>query len=215
MNRNYGKPDFGIWLLGDSEPDNWKEKLEYPLDDRHPIVHNIWTSIENKIQDKLFDYNKSRMDTHRLFIRNAVDDSKYKPERNLNNWEEKKELIENIEEYKNLINTYHPKIILSFGAFSFEFCRRCLGEKPKYQYNHWDTKSLGVEFYNRVNSENIESQVKLLPLLHRSISGGKFLESHKNFCQSDDSNDQKYPNYFEYVAKALFNQIKDLKEIMK
>jgi len=205
MDREIGDKNFGIWLLGDSEPVKWKDKLNFPLDDRHPIIHNIWTSILDKIQDQLFKYNRSRMDTHRLFIRNAVDDPNLKPNPNVKDWNEITGLIENINEYKKLIYQYRPKLILSFGAFSYEFGRRCLHEDPPYEYNHWGAKNLGVEYRNKLN---IDDNVKLLPLLHRSIAGGKFIESHEYFCASTDS------NYFEYVSNALFKEIKDCKEIM-
>lgn len=205
MEREFGDKHFGIWLLGDSEPENWKDKLQYPLDDRHPIVHNIWTSILDKIQDKLFRENKCRIDTHKLFIRNAVDNPIYKPKSSTKDWDNIPELIDNINKYKQLIDEYHPKLILSLGAFSYEFGRRCLQENPCFPFNHWGAQNLGVQFREKLNTNE---NVKLLPLLHRSIAGGKFIESHEYFCGSRKS------NYFEYVANAIFEIIKDDKEIM-
>ena len=205
MNREIGNKDFKIWLLGDSEPKKWKNKIENPFDDRHPIVHNIWTAIIDKIQSLFFKYDRSRINSEIIFIRNAVDDQKYKPKSNEKNWDNIN-LEKNISEYMDLIKKYNPILILTFGAFAFEFGRRCFYETPKYPFSHWGAKNLGNEFKTRINEFSIKKS-NLIPLLHRSIAGGKFIESHKYFCNKEEA------NYFKYVAEKLYNKLKDINEI--
>ena len=41
MLKEYGSKNFPIWLLGDSNPINFHQKLTYPLDPLHPARHNI------------------------------------------------------------------------------------------------------------------------------------------------------------------------------
>jgi len=200
MLKETGDKNFKIWLLGDSEPDKWKNQLTYPFDDRHPIVHNIWTSIIDKVQHLLFEYNSTRIDSIKIYIRNAVTDSTFKPSRYETDWILNKELIESMSEYKTLIKKYKPEIIITFGSFAFEFGRRCLNEIDCKSINFWNTLKLGDEFKKRLFNDQ---SPKLLPLLHRSISGGHFLISHEHFCST------KNANYFQYVAENLFNLIKD------
>ena len=54
MKKETGNPRFPIWLLADSEPDGWRDRLDDPLDKRHPIRHNIWTSVLDVIQADVF-----------------------------------------------------------------------------------------------------------------------------------------------------------------
>lgn len=205
MEREAGVKTFPIWLLGDSEPDNWKDVIIKPFDDRHPIIHNIWTSIADKIQNKIFIDQKSRIDFYKLFIRNAIADPKSKPLDRIIDWDYSEDLKNNIKEYQKLIQHYKPKLILSFGAFAFEFGRRCFNEQPKQAFKFWGAKQLGKEFNNRIILDN---EINLVPLLHASISGGRFIESHEYFCG------YKGGNYFEYVAEKLFQKIRDYDGIL-
>lgn len=61
MDRETGYKTFPIWLIGDSEPKKWKDKLNEPLDYRHPVRHNIWTSIIDIVQDLLYRHNNKRI----------------------------------------------------------------------------------------------------------------------------------------------------------
>lgn len=74
MDRETGDPHFPIWLLGDSNPRNWENHLKTPLDPRHPARHNIWTPILDEIQDRLFRRLRMRLDTSKMYIRNAIED---------------------------------------------------------------------------------------------------------------------------------------------
>ncbi len=109
MDRQVGNPHFAFWLLGDSEPDNWKKDLRSPFDSRHPIRHNIWTSVLDVLQDEVFRQTRKRFETNDLFIRNAVGNVKHKPSGNTVSWHDN--TLSEITTFKKLIVQYKPVII--------------------------------------------------------------------------------------------------------
>jgi len=54
MHRETGEKTFPSWLLGDSNPARWQSRLENPLDAKHPIRHNIWTSVLDVVQETVY-----------------------------------------------------------------------------------------------------------------------------------------------------------------
>ncbi len=194
MERQIGNPNSKFWLLGDSEPDRWKKYLDGPLDPRHPIRHNIWTSVLDVVQDRLYRDGRIRMDTSQIYIRNAVGSVKHRPVSTVVEWpnETKKEVAD----YRALRGEFRPIMICSFGSFAFEFARRALCENPPLRFSGWSTKGLGDEFRGRARGFHPDRS-NLLPLLHRSISGGRFLQSHRAFCGPSDG------NYFTYVGEVI------------
>lgn len=198
MEREVGSKDFPVWLLGDSNPPQWEAFLDTPLDPRHPIRHNIWTSVLNVIQDRVFRECRSRMDTSSLYIRNAVENPSVKPSQSSVAWNQDTDT--EVEILKNLINEHTPILLICFGAFSFEFARRAVGESIKQAHGYWRAQRLGEEFRRRV-AEFAPDKTNVLPLLHRSISGGKFIESHNYFCGFAGT------NYFEVVGNSIANKL--------
>ncbi len=192
-----GDPQFPIWLVADSEPKNWHSLLLTPLDPRHPARHNIWTSVLEYIQDTLYRRDKRRFNSETLYIRNAVGNPDDKPEGVKLNWPQ--ELQEKNHSLRANLAHFKPKAVLTFGAFAFEFLRRARNEEPIYPYSHWGTAQLGTEFRKRINSYNA-FDINVLPLLHISISRGKFLESHRYFVGEEG---EKPVNYFEFVGNKL------------
>lgn len=134
MRQESGSPTAPIWLLADSEPAEWRDQLCGPLDPRHPVRHNIWTPVYDAIQNVVFVRGRRRLDGRTLYVRNAVVSARVKPSAWSVTWAG--ELAEELEEFARLVAAHQPRIILSFGAFSFEFGRRTLGEQPK-SYNSW------------------------------------------------------------------------------
>lgn len=195
MDRNAGYKSFPIWLIGDSNPKRWEGDLRSPLDSKHPVRHNIWTPIIHEIQASAFKKLKKRICDSRVYIRNAIEDASAKKSLKGKVWNNS--YVDNeIEELGKLIANNNPKIVLTFGAFSYEFTRRALKQGPDFPFAHWNTKNLGVEFRNTVANFSFNGH-NIFPLLHRSIAGGHFLKGHENF-----TNDKK-SNYFEYVGKML------------
>jgi len=149
------------------------------------------------MQEALYEQKRLRFDAAKLYIRNAVTDPDEKPKSVTLNWSQ--ELRGKIDSLRADLRNMSPKVILTFGAFAFEFVRRACGEEPIYPYPHWGTLQLGKEFRERLALYDA-SKTNLLPLLHVSISRGRFLESHKYFVGEKT---KESPNYFEYVGNKL------------
>jgi hypothetical protein len=110
MKRAAGDPLCPIWLLGDSNPRNWEDRLETPLDPRHPARHSIWTPILDGIQDNVFRVVKRRVNTRHLYIRNAVGNVAAKPHGNSSAWTDKTQA--EIHELRVLVGGHRPFLIL-------------------------------------------------------------------------------------------------------
>lgn len=193
MKTEHNSKNFPIWVIGDSPPRNFADRLKYPLDKKHPARHNIWTSVVDEIQENLFKADHRRFLSGQVYIRNAIRDINLKPKATANTWEQGVNI--EIHDLAKLAKNPPPIIVFSMGAFSFEFCRRALGSAPT-PFRKWGARHLGEAF--RESVDNFDSDgVNLIPLLHVSISRGRFLESHEYFCGNEAE------NYFEYVGKKI------------
>lgn len=199
MKKDIGDKNFPIWLIGDSNPKNWQGVLSAPLDPRHPARHNIWTSVVDVIQEELFRIGKIRFETRTLYIRNAVEDPKDRPSVNIIQWPSKVE--QEIVALQNDLVEFHPKLVFSFGRFAFEFSRRAFEETPHRKSGFWNTESLGDEYRQRLNAFT-PNTLNLIPLLHTSISRGRFISSHQQFCRHGDD-----ANYFDYIGIQIAHKI--------
>ena len=203
MQRETGDPNFPIWLIGDSNPAQWESALLTPFDPRHPVIHNIWTSVIDVIQDRVYREARLRVDTSSIYIRNAVDDPLKKPKSSELQWQGAVE--EEVVSLGKLVKKFHPKMLFSFGAFAYEFTRRSMGDIEPKKYGGWGAKELGSEF-NRQISHFDPTHTNNLPLLHRSISGGKYIQSHDYFTGEEGV------NYFESVGNKLAKKLLQYKE---
>jgi len=197
MIESAGDPEFPVWLVADSPPKNWGTVLDTPLDPGHPARHNIWTSVLEYMQEALYRRDGRRFDTARLYVRYAVSKRADKPDRTSPDWPI--ELRRQINIWTADLMWFRPKVILTFGAFTFEFLRRAHNENPWYPFTHWTTGRLGDDFRERYKSIDLLG-VNILPLLHRNISGGRFMESHRDFMGEQAG---EGANYFEYVGTKL------------
>lgn len=195
MKSQDGVPSLPVWLIGDSNPLRWEDQLQFPLDARHPARHSIWTPVFDAMQDRVYRLGSKRIDDSRFFIRNAVQSVNSKPVDNLKDWPEC--LLEMVRDLQQSAYHNRPRLILSFGAFSFEFCRRALGEDAKYNFKYWTTERMGQEFRQRTRNDQHNDKTLLLPLLHASIARRHFIKSHEAFCGYKDA------NYFTHVGAML------------
>lgn len=182
-----------IWLIGDSPPKNWADVLSVPFDSRHPARHNVWTPIVDRIQERVYRDGRRRLDTSRLYVRNAVPDYRCKEVVVGRNWSG---LTDETDEFGRLLNKHKPPVVFTFGAFVFEFVRRSRREGPKRAYSYWSTKRLGDEFRRRVECF-CPGRINVIPLLHVSIARRHFLKSHHYFTCD------KKGNYFDHVADKV------------
>jgi hypothetical protein len=194
MLREVGNKSFPIWLLGDSNPKEWEDRLKTPFDPRHSARHNIWTSIADVVQERVFRAGRRRIDTSALYIRNAIEKAKDKPRGRDVDWPD--DVNAEVLALSLLLKEHKPVFLFTFGAFSYEFARRALGQEPKRRFDYWGAKTLGQAFRERLAFFDVLA-INVFPLLHISISAGKFLASHNQFCERVEA------NYFEDVASEL------------
>lgn len=194
MARAQGDTKSAIWLVGDSNPKNWESRLQEPLDSRHPARHNIWTPILLEIQDKVFEAAKLHIDQSKFYVRNAIQNTQYKPAQLDLLWSEY--LQQAVKDFNTDVQTHNPQVIFCFGAFSLEFTRRATSSGKHAPYKSWNTRTLGEQFRDAIESFD-PTVTNIIPLLHASIARGKFLESHDYFCDFSDA------NYFIYVGDAI------------
>ena len=201
MKEFYGKMTAPIWLIGDSAPKN-AGNVRWPLDVRHPAVHNIWTPIMHNIQKKIY-LEKSKIITAKddeiFFIKNAALTIEQKEGTGRKSWGTNTALMKRLESTKNDIEKHNPQLVISFGAFAFEFMRRCYiqDEKKWHNMNNWTTKKLGEAF-----NENIAKNDPLIPLLHVSIY--RYWHICSKVFTADTTTES--PLYFEYVAERLYKR---------
>ena len=192
MDRDFGCKTSPIWLIGDSSPPNWRAKLRYPLDSKHPVRHNIWTPVIDGIQSHVYQESRLRVATSKIYVRNAVENAEDKPLANAKEWPT---LLQQVENLRGLLGEHKPVLVFTFGAFACEFTSRSLNKRPQRAYRDWSTKELGREFLTSMEEFN-PSFINMIPLLHVSIAR-KFLESHRYFTGDADG------NYFDYVAEGI------------
>ncbi|WP_407308228.1 hypothetical protein [Desulfosporosinus sp. SB140] len=185
--REAGDKNYPIWLV---------------VNPKYPAVrHQIWTPVLSEIQDKVYRRIQNRIDTTNLYIRNAVIDSGIVP--NTMNWWGI-EVGEEIKLFREIVLEYKPKIIISFGAFPYEFLRRVFKVKPEKGPVYWGNAILGDMFGKAIQNFDI-NKTNRLPLLHRINSGEKFFEN-QNF---------ESENYFQYVGTKIAEKILEHKNDLK
>lgn len=185
--RESGDRNFPIWLL---------------VNPKHPTVrHNIWTPVLAEIQDKVFRDIQRRIDTTHLYIRNAVSDGSLVPN-TLNWWGA--EVAAEIDSFREIVLEHKPKILISFGAFPFEFLRRVYDIKPQKGPKYWGAYYLGDEFGRSIENFDID-KTNRIPLLRRVVSSGKFIEDHNYFGE----------NYYQYVGSKIAEKIIENKDSLK
>ena len=197
MKDSAGDPMFCVWLIADSEPKNWQGLLLTPLDPRHPARHSIWTSVLDYMQEALYKQENRRFASDRLHITNAVREPDSRPIATAIDWSAS--LRERNRALGEKLSCFKPKVVLTFGAFAFEFVRRACGEGLSFPFGYWNTKRLGEEFKKRLALYGPQL-INVLPLLHVSISRGRFLKSHSHFVGEVG---KEPANYFEFVGIEL------------
>lgn len=201
----FGDRDFPIWLISDMEVSNMNAEIKGAFDYRLPMRHIIFTSVLNKIQEYVFRAGKLRIDTSTLYYYNSLPKNISKP--NINDVIWSKELLSELDALKQLIETHKPKIIFVFGTFSYEGLRRIKNISPQRSYGSWTPKDLGNAFRQSTNDFNI-NQTNVIPLLDRSITGWRFLESHKEFTTME------HGDYYDFTGKIIAEIIFEHKEAL-
>lgn len=189
MKRESGEKSNPIWLL---------------INPKHPVRHDNWTPILSEIQDKVFKELHTRMDKSKIYYRCAVNDCSIVPN-TLNWWG--KEVLQEIELFREIVHEYRPKILITLGAFAFEFSRRVFEIKPEKGPKAWSTSNLGDEFSKAIGNFDI-NKTNLIPLLHKVVENGKFIDNNDYFKRYNGE------NYYNYVGTKLAEKIIENKDYL-
>lgn len=204
MNRLHGVPSRRIWLLGDSAPPD-NSLVAHPLDARHPTRHSIWTPVFDSIQETVYTIGRAgrplRVRSDSIFAINAVHDPKRRPAATVLLWDD---LHADIDSFRELVERHRPALILSFGAFAFEFARRSAERREPNRFSSWTVKKLGDEFSDRIDRR----ETALVPLLHATIARGKWHHCHAAFGVARGT-EASPRNYFQFTGSALGHRLLD------
>jgi len=188
MARESGERSYPIWLL---------------VNPKHPAVrYYIWEPVLAKIQDKVYREIHERIDTKNIYIRNVVRDIGMVT--NTYNWWGPEIDLE-IDQFRELIAEYKPKIIITFGAFPYEFIRRVYDIQPSKGRKYWCTSKLRESFEDSIENFDM-NQTNRIPLLRRVAESDKFIEGHNNFSDED------IEVYFCYVGAKIAEKIIENKD---
>ena len=188
IKRELGKRTYPIWLL---------------INPKYPAVrYDIWRPILDEIQDRVFRELQTRIDTSNIYIRNAVSDGGIVPN-TLNWWG--KEVAKEIEFYREFVHEHKPKMLISFGAFPYEFARRVYEVKPEKGPKAWSSLILRNEFEKSMENFDI-NQTNMIPLLRRVIATDKFVENQNFMYQSDSE------TYFQHIGAKIAEKIIENKD---
>ncbi len=190
MKQELGKRTYPIWLI---------------INPKYPAVrHDIWRPVLDEIQDRVFREFQTRIETSDIYIRSAVNDGGIVPN-TLNWWG--REVAKEIEFYRELVQEHKPKMIISFGAFPYEFTRRVFEVKPEKGPKAWSSSIIQDEFEKAIENFDV-NQVNRIPLLRRVIATDKFIEN-RNFLSRTDRE-----TYFQHVGAKIAEKIIENRENM-
>ncbi len=206
MNNEFGNKTFPVWMISEIEFSFWEQKLNGPFDYRLPMRHVICTSVFNKIQETVFRLGKKRVQTENFYIRNILPQDLEKPNINDVMWDRK--ITSEMKKLQTDIENYKPAVILAFGAFTFESLRRIEEAHPERSYGSWTPADMGEAFRERIENFSIQ-KTNIFPMLDRSISGWKFLESHKDFVNHENG------DYFSYTGQKLGEKFIEYQDQLK
>ena len=105
--------------------------------------------------------------------------------------------------FRELVQEHQPKILISFGAFPYEFVRRVYEIKPEKGPKYWGNCYLGDEFANAIENFDI-NKTNMIPLLRRVMASGKFIEDHN--CIGE--------NYFNYIGTKIAEKLIENKDTL-
>lgn len=191
VERDSGERTYPIWLLVNPK---------YPA-----VVYTTWRHILAEIQEKVYREIQTRIDTTNIYIRGAVSDCGIVPN-TLNWWGN--ELSAEIQLFKEVIMEYNPKIIISFGAFTFEFMRRVYEIKPERGPKYWSASVLKGEFDRSIEEFDV-NKTNRIPILRRVIESDKFIETQHYFNRNDSE------KYFYHVGTKIAERIIENKDNLK
>jgi len=190
MGRDLGDKEFPIWLL---------------VNPKYTAVrYDIWRPVLDEIQDKVYRELHTRIDTTNIYVRCAVNDIRIVPN-TLNWWG--REVANEMDLFRKIVLEYKPKMLISFGAFPFEFLRRTCDIKPQKGPKAWGTSILRDEFDKSMANFDISSTNRI-PLLRRVVT----TDNQRDNLDFVSRTEQEA--YFDYVGTKIAEKIIDNKDTL-
>nr|WP_157137283.1 hypothetical protein [Desulfosporosinus youngiae] len=188
--RELGERNYPIWLL---------------INPKYPAVrHDIWRPVLDEIQDRVFRELHTRIDASNVYIRSAVSDGGIVPN-TLNWWG--REVAKEIEFYREIVLKHKPKMLISFGAFPFEFARRVYEVKPEKGPKAWSSAILKDEFEKAMENFDV-NQTNRIPLLRRVVPNDRFMENRSLLSRTERE------TYFQHVGAKIAEKIIENKDYL-
>ena len=183
LDRDSGDRAYPIWLLINPK---------YPV-----VVTDIWKHVLDEIQDRVYRAIHARIDTSNIYIRSVVGDCGIVPN-TLNWWGN--DVAAEIEMLRGLLLEHNPKLLISFGAFPYEFMRRVFDIIPQKGPKYWGTSILKDEFEKSVDNFDV-NQTNMIPLLRRVLVSDKLTEIQPKLSGNDRE------QYFHYIGTKIAEKI--------
>ena len=173
---------------------------------KYPIVRqNIWAPILDAIQDNIYRKLCTRIDTGKIYVMNAVSEIGILPN-TLDRWQAG--VTKEIVTLRESVLEHQPKIIITFGIFSYEFVRRVIEIRPEVGPKYWRNTDIADEFERSIANFDI-NQTNSIPLLRRVMKNGRFIAEHNYYGLEDGE------NYFRDVATKIAERIIENKNNLK
>jgi len=190
VKRDSGEKSYPIWLL---------------VNPKYPAVrHDIWRPVLDEIQDRVYRELYTRIDTTNIYIRSVVSDCASVPN-TLNWWG--KEVAKEIEIFRVIVNEYKPKMLITFGAFPYEFVRRVFEIKPEKGPKAWSSSVIRDEFERSMENFSIR-ETNPIPLLRRVVATDKFIENTDYLSRTERE------TYFHHVGTKIAEKIIESKDCL-
>jgi hypothetical protein len=187
-----------VWLVGHSYPAEWVDKLNGPLDPRHPTRHNIWTAVLDRLQERVYsDGNRLRLDIEKCFICNAA--AKQAKRYDKPDWDwVGKSIPGRIKLFSELLSEHKPSVVVTFGADAYRFAIKALGcsDTPPGKLK---AAELGEGFRNAIDNWD-PKKVNIFPLLHAYVARSGWNTAGGAYSWNGEENNA---NYFDIVGGAL------------
>jgi hypothetical protein len=186
-----------VWLVGHSYPREWIDRLNGPLDPRHPTRHSIWTSVLDYLQEQVYVTGPHlRLDMARCFLCNAAGQQ---PPKSKRSWVGKDPyILARIELLRTLLKRHNPPVVITFSAEVFVFLSRTLCRFPGGVSWLPRVEELGRAFREAISCFD-PKRVNVFPLLHAYAARRGWDTVGPKFSGPDD----QATNYFEYAGRAL------------
>jgi len=118
-----------------------------------------------------------------------------------------REVADEIELFREIARVYKPKMLISFGAFPFEFLRRACEIEPQKGPKAWGTAILRNEFEKSIENFDINS-INRIPILRRVVNSENQRENLDFMSRTERE------TYFQHVGTKIAEKIIENKDAL-